>query len=348
MKLQYILLLSVLCTLVLTRAPIKTAIDAGENISGNIQTKVDEKLISLNNALPVALPPVPKLPVVKPPVAKPVAAKPVAAKPVAAKPVVKPVAAKPVAAKPVVKPAAAKPVAAKPAAAKPAAVKPVAAKPAAAKPASKVVLPSCGLGQHNYNAKCVSNNGNSCKKFDKNTGSCAECKWYAWEVKNDSAHQNAKTVGSGNWCETRWWLWTIIFVSTLLLLCMLAGVITYCCCGGKKEKPVVEEKAPLVRAKEVEVCHVAPTYHRTEVVQARPHQVHHNTVYTSPQHQTETRYVSQGHTQAHGHTQSYVSTNKHASDVRVHSPQRVGHDSRVIVNQDADYHRNTNSHKYYN
>jgi len=129
---------------------------------------------------------------------------------------------------------------------------------------------------------------------------------------------------------------------------MLAGVITYCCCGGKKKKPEVEEKAPLVRAKEVEVCHVAPTYHRTEVVQARPHQVHHNTVYTSPQHQTETRYVSQGHTQAHGHTQSYVSTNKHASDVRVHSPQRVGHDSRVIVNQDADYHRNTNSHKYYN
>ena len=324
MKLQYILLLSVLCTLVLTRAPIKTAIDAGENISGNIQTKVDEKLISLGNAPavgkpPVALPPVPKQPVVKQPVAKPAVAKPVA-----------------------------KPVAAKPAAAKPAAVKPVAAKPAAAKPATKVVLPSCGLGQHNYNAKCVSNNGNSCKKFDKNTGSCAECKWYAWEVKNDSAHQNAKTVGSGNWCETRWWLWTIIFVSTLLLLCMLAGVITYCCCGGKKKKPEVEEKAPLVRAKEVEVCHVAPTYHRTEVVQARPHQVHHNTVYTSPQHQTETRYVSQGHTQAHGHTQSYVSTNKHASDVRVHSPQRVGHDSRVIVNQDADYHRNTNSHKYYN
>jgi len=219
---------------------------------------------------------------------------------------------------------------------------------AGAKPATTVVLPSCGLGQHNYNAKCESNNGNSCKKFDKNTGSCAECKWYAWEVKNDSAHQNAKAVGSGNWCETRWWLWAIIFVSSLMLLCMLAGVITYCCCGGKKKKPEVEEKAPLVRAKEVEVCHVAPTYHRTEVVQARPHQVHHNTVYTSPQHQTETRYVSQGHTQAHGHTQSYVSTNKHASDVRVHSPQRVGHDSRVIVNQDADYHRNTNSHKYYN
>jgi hypothetical protein len=55
-------------------------------------------------------------------------------------------------------------------------------------------------------------------------------------VKNDTAHQNKKMVGEGNWCETRWWLWLIIGVSSLMLLCMVAGVITYCCCGGKKKK----------------------------------------------------------------------------------------------------------------
>jgi len=256
MKLQYILLLSALCTLALTESAVKTAIDAGENISGKISADVAKKTITL-----------------------------------AAKPKV-------------------------------------------------VVLPNCGLGQHNYNAKCESNNGNSCKKFDKNTGSCAECKWFAWMVKNDTAHQNKKMVGTGNWCETRWWLWLIIGVSSLMLLCMVAGVITYCCCGKSKKKEVVEERAPLNQPREVEVQHVAPTYQREIVVESRPaHQHYHNTVYTSAQPQT--RYVSGGH------THSYVSGDRHAGEARVYSPQRVETDSRVIRHTDAEYHRNTNSHKYY-
>ena len=263
MKLQYILLLSALCTLALAESPVKTAIDAGDNISGKIQADVAKNVISLN----------------------------------------------------------------------------------AAKGAAKVsTLPNCGLGQHNYNAKCESNNGNSCKKFDKNTGSCAECKWYSWMVKNDVAHQNKKMAGSGNWCETRWWLWLIIGVSSLMLLCMVAGVITYCCCGGKKKKEANEERAPLNTHKEVEVQHVAPHYHREVVVESRP-QYAHNTVYTSPQHQTQTRYVSGGHTHQPQH--SYVSGDRHAGETRVLSPQRVESDSRVIRYTDADYHRNTNTQKYY-
>ena len=252
MKLQYILLLSVLCTLALTASPVKTAIDAGEkNISGNIQADVAKKAITLVTTQKVS------------------------------------------------------------------------------------VLPNCGLGQHNYNAKCESNNGNSCKKFDRNTGSCAECKWYAWMVKNDTAHQNKKMVGTGNWCETRWWLWLIIGVSSLMLLCLLAGVITYCCC--QKKKKVVGERAPLVKT--VEVCHVAPTYTREVVVESKPHYTH-NTVYTSPQHQSQTRYISGGH------TQSYVSGDRHAGETRVYAPQHETA-SRVISYTDADYHRNTNSNKYY-
>jgi len=229
---------------------------------------------------------------------------------------------------------------------------------------ANVNLPTCILGQHNYNKKCESNNDAQCKKFDKVTGNCAECKWYAWMVKNDATHANVQVVGVGNWCESRWWLWTIILVSSLLLLAMLVGVIVYCCSKGKKAEP--EEKKPLNIKKEVEVQSHAPVYHR-HVVQAQPHHHHSNTVYQSSPRverrvvQGETRVV-QGHSYTSGHQQhshvernvenhgSYVSGDRHASELRSYSPTHHHQaEPRVIKQTDTgDYHRSSHTNKYYN
>jgi len=67
-----------------------------------------------------------------------------------------------------------------------------------------------------------------------------------------------------------------------------------------------------------------PTYDAQGYVVSSPHYAH-NTVYSSPQHQTETRYVSGGHT-------SYVSGDRHAGETIVYSPEHVGY---------------TNNQKYY-
>merc|ERR1719218_156493 len=184
---------------------------------------------------------------------------------------------------------------------------------------------ACPPGTHNYNAKCMSNNNTQCKKFDTTPGNynCAECKWYAWMVKNDDAHATKYTSGKGNWCETRWWLWTIIGVSSLLLLCMLIGVITYCCCG--KKKATNEERAPLYTNKqEVEVQQFAPR--ERIVVEERPQQNVTTTVYRQP---VETRYVRGDQ------YRTYVS-----------SSGAIG-EPRVVRYADADYTRTSNTNARY-
>lgn len=147
-------------------------------------------------------------------------------------------------------------------------------------------------------------------------------------VKNDAAHKNKLVVGEGNWCETRWWLWLIILVSGLLLLCMLVGVIVYFCCGPKKV-PVKEESKPLVKpAPQVEVQHARPTYTQ---------ETHHH--HSSPQ---VVRHVSHVH-QPHGYTDYHQSsyTGGHTSVVR--------EEPRVIRYTDADYTRSSHqaNNRYY-
>merc|ERR1712118_285186 len=68
------------------------------------------------------------------------------------------------------------------------------------------------------------------------------CDWYAWFVSNEN---QADVSGNGNWCETRWWLWLLIFIGGLLLLAMLIGVICACCCRKKtKEREPLVEPTP--------------------------------------------------------------------------------------------------------
>jgi len=126
---------------------------------------------------------------------------------------------------------------------------------------------TCLVGQHVVDKKCKSNT-DYCSTYDAVTHNCSSCKWYAFWVQNDV--QFASGTKTGDYCVTRWWVWILAAIGTLLFLGILIGLCVMWC-GKKKSAAYHEERVPIAQK---------PQQHRVDVdVQAeRPsyqHSYHH-------------------------------------------------------------------------
>ena len=72
----------------------------------------------------------------------------------------------------------------------------------------------CQKGYHSVDDKCKPNT-DYCKDdhYDSNTYNCAECEWYAFWVENDTGDRHGSRTG--NYCETRWWIWVLGICGTI-------------------------------------------------------------------------------------------------------------------------------------
>ena len=109
---------------------------------------------------------------------------------------------------------------------------------------------SCEKGSHLVNNKCVKNT-DWCHNahYDPTTYSCNKCKWWTFHVKHDKFSSS-----TGNYCETRWYLWVIIIQAIFFVILIILLIICWCCCRKDKEwiplrkpptyKPILIESPP--------------------------------------------------------------------------------------------------------